>query len=192
MKQVLLLFSLVILLVACQSEDRSPIKVEMYNNSDDVIGTAKITEQPEGVQFKLSLEGMQPGFHGIHVHEFAKCENPDFKTAGSHYNPNGKQHGLMHPKGAHLGDLPNIEVGGDGTVNAELMLPEATLMDGKNSLLSNDGTSLIIHEGQDDGVSQPSGDSGARIACGKIQMDTNQDEAPTDPTESNKKQEKQK
>lgn len=184
-----LLIILLLFLTACQPNDETSRTVNMYNSDGDMIGTAKLNERPEGVLIKLKLEGLEPGFHGIHVHEFAKCKGPAFKSAGSHVNPEGNEHGLMHPKGAHLGDLPNIEADSGGLADAELMLPKATLLDGKNSLIEGGGTSLVITAGQDDGVSQPSGDSGPRIACGKISNDDqNPGNSPTDPTQSNEKQ----
>ncbi|MRH44766.1 superoxide dismutase family protein [Aquibacillus halophilus] len=178
-----------LLLTSCQEQERTPLEVSMYNGNDDSIGTATLSEQPDGVKIKLSVEGLEPGLHGIHVHEFPECEGPDFKSAGNHLDTEGNEHGLMHPEGAHLGDLPNIEVGEDGTVETELVLSGATLMDEKNSILQNDGTALIIHEKQDDGVSQPAGDAGSRIACGTISLDENKSEPPTDPTESNEEEE---
>lgn len=179
-------FIVTLLLVsACTTQNRSILEIEMYNPEGDSLGTAKFTEQPDGVQVKVSVTGLEPGFHGIHVHEFPKCEGPDFKSAGNHFNPDSKLHGLMHPEGSHAGDLPNLEAGGDGKVDVELMLSGATLKDGKGSLLKGEGTSLIIHEAQDDGVSQPAGDAGARIACGKITLEeANQKETSSDPTES--------
>lgn len=187
----LIVILLILFVSACQGNANTSRSVDMYNSAGDLIGTATLTEQPEGVKVKLKLEGLPPGLHGIHVHEFPKCEGPDFKSAGSHLNPEGKEHGLMHPEGAHLGDMPNIEADPDGLVDAELMIPGATLMDGKKSLLKEDGTSLVIHEGQDDGVSQPSGNSGPRIACGEIKADleAGNEKNPTDPTEFNEKQE---
>ncbi|MFD2760710.1 superoxide dismutase family protein [Lentibacillus juripiscarius] len=180
-----------ILLTACQAPDEETSRtVEMYNTSGDMIGTAKLTEAEGGVNVKLKLEGLEPGYHGIHVHEYARCDGPDFKTAGNHLNPTGNQHGRMHPEGAHLGDLPNLEADSGGLVDAELMLPEATLLDGKKSLLKGEGTSLVIHEGQDDGISQPGGNSGARIACGLIaEEEQKTSETPTDPTNFNEEQE---
>lgn len=167
--------------------------VEMYNGSGDMVGTATLNESPDGVSIKLKLEGLDPGFHGIHVHEFSSCEGPDFESAGNHFDPEGKEHGLMHPKGAHLGDLPNIEADGSGLVDAELMLAGATLLDGKTSILRGEGTSLVVHKQQDDGVSQPSGESGERILCGEIKSDVDSDanteETPSDPTETNEEQE---
>lgn len=183
-----------VFLAACQSQENDMTRnVEMYNGSGDMVGTATLNESPDGVSIKLKLEGLDPGFHGIHVHEFSSCEGPDFESAGNHFDPEGKEHGLMHPKGSHLGDLPNIEADGSGLVDAELMLAGATLLDGKTSILRGDGTSLVVHQQQDDGVSQPSGDSGERILCGEIKSDVDSDnnteESPSDPTETNEKQE---
>ncbi|MFD1020523.1 superoxide dismutase family protein [Thalassobacillus hwangdonensis] len=187
--RLLMICGLFLLLAACQNESRSFIEVGMYNPDGDMIGTAKLTEKPEGVQVKLSVEGLEPGPHGIHIHEYPKCEGPDFTSAGNHFNPTGKMHGLMNAEGAHIGDMPNVEPGETGLAEAELMVAEATLKDGKNSLVKGEGTSIVIHAGPDDGMSQPSGDSGERIACGVIQL--NKDgELPTDPTEQNKKKEK--
>lgn len=180
-----------VFLVACQQGDETVRKVDMYNAGGDMIGTATLAEQPDGVKVKLKLEGLKPGFHGIHVHEYPKCEGPDFKSAGNHLDPEGKEHGLMHPDGAHLGDLPNIKADADGLVDAELMLANATFKDGKKSILKGEGTSLIITEDMDDGVSQPGGDSGPRIACGEMKTNpkpTGSKETPTNPTENNEKQ----
>ena len=187
----LIIFIIILFLAGCQMDAETNRNVDIYNSDGDLIGTAGLSEQPDGVQIKLKLEGLAPGFHGIHVHEYPNCQGPDFKSAGNHFNPEGKEHGLMHPEGPHLGDLPNIEADSDGLVEAELMLAGATLLESKNSLLRGEGTSLIIDEAQDDGVSQPSGNSGVRIACGEIKTDPNADstESPTDPTEFNEKQE---
>ena len=159
----------IIFLTACTSNTDEALKeVAMLNADGDKLGTATLTEDAEGVSIKLKLEGVEPGWHGIHVHEFAKCEPPDFASAGNHFNPEDSEHGLMNPEGPHLGDLPNVEADGDGKIDVELELPEATLLDGKNSLTREDGTSLVLHDSPDDGYTQPSGDSGERIACGEI------------------------
>ncbi|WP_106496817.1 superoxide dismutase family protein [Lentibacillus sp. Marseille-P4043] len=182
---------LILFVSSCQGDDAETARsVDMYNKSGDLIGTAALTEQPDGVKVKLKLEGLTPGLHGIHVHEFPSCKGPDFKSAGNHYDPEGKEHGLMSPEGAHLGDMPNIEADADGLADAELMIAGATLLDGKKSLLKEDGTSIVIHKQQDDGVSQPSGDSGPRVACGEIKANpkAGKEKTPTDPTEFNEKQ----
>ncbi|ASN07331.1 superoxide dismutase [Virgibacillus necropolis] len=163
----------------------------MYNPSGDMVGTATLKEQPEGVSVKVKVEGLKPGLHGIHVHEFPKCEGPDFKSAGNHFNPEGKDHGAMHPKGPHLGDLPNVEADSSGVVDVELMLAGATMLEGKKSLFKDQGKSLIIHSDMDDGVSQPSGDSGERLICGEIKLKAEgSKESPPDPTENNEEKKK--
>lgn len=184
----LLFMILILLLSSCQNDSQTARSIDMYNTSGDMVGTAKLTEQPGGVKLILKVEGLSPGFHGIHVHEYPKCEAPDYKSAGSHFNPEGKEHGLMFPEGAHLGDLPNVEADGSGLVDTELMLAGATLLSGNKSIVEN-GTSLIIDEGQDDGMSQPGGDSGARIICGELKQKTDVKESPTDPTQTERKQE---
>ncbi|MFC0523909.1 superoxide dismutase family protein [Pontibacillus salicampi] len=192
MKLFLYASVMILLLAGCNSQNRSAMEIEMYNVSSDALGTATISQGANGVDVKLSLTGLEPGYHGIHVHEFAKCEQPDFQSAGNHLNPDGKVHGLMNPEGAHLGDLPNIEADSSGKVEAELTLPEATLQDGKTSLLRNNGTSLIITAGEDDGMSQPSGNGGERIACGKIQLEeSNKQDAPSNPAEDGTDQQKE-
>lgn len=191
MKRFIPLVMVLMIGSACNSQVRSPLEIEMYNAAGDSLGTATLSEQPDGVQIKLKLEGLTPGFHAIHVHEFPECDGPDFKSAGNHYNPDSKKHGLMHPEGPHLGDLQNIEVEGDGTVDAEIMANKATLKDDKYSLLTGGGTSLIIHAGQDDGVSQPAGNAGERIACGKIQLEEkDQEQDPQNPAETGEEQNK--
>lgn len=190
MRLLPIVFIFLFLLVSCQSHSPSARTVDMYNAPGDMVGTAKLTEQAEGVKVELKVEGLSPGFHGIHVHEFPQCKAPDFKSAGNHFNPEGKKHGLMHPDGAHLGDMPNIEADESGLVEGELIIPEATLLDGNKSIVQK-GTSLIIDEEQDDGVSQPSGDSGARIICGEIKPDAkgSKKESPTDPTDTENQEE---
>ncbi len=156
------------ILSGCMEKEITKMDVEMFNASGDSLGTINVSEQPEGVQLKVLLEGLPEGEHGLHIHEKGKCEAPDFKTAGNHLNPDDKQHGLLHPEGSHAGDLPNI-ISENGKVDAQLMAPQLTLKaDKKNSLLPEEGTSLVITEGKDDGMTQPAGESGQRIACGEI------------------------
>ena len=140
-----------------------PVTVELKDAKGASIGTAKITGKGNGSQIHLDLKNLTPGTHAIHVHETAKCEAPDFKTAGAHLNPDKKQHGMNNPQGRHAGDLPNIDVKRNGTAKATL---DAKGID----LFQNGGTSLVIHEKADDYKTDPSGNSGARIACGVIQL----------------------
>lgn len=117
----------------------------------------------------LEAEKLAPGKHGIHFHNVGKCDTPDFKTAGDHFNPTSKQHGFNNPKGYHSGDLPNINVNEDGKVDADITSAHVTLLRGKpNSLLKEGGTAIVIHEKEDDYMTDPSGNSGNRIACGVI------------------------
>jgi len=175
----LLLTLSIMILISC--EQKTARTIDMYNPSKDMVGTVKLTEQPDGVKAKVKVEGISPGFHGIHIHEFPDCSGSDFKNAGNHLNPTRKEHGLMNSKGAHLGDLPNIKVGSDGKMKGEVTVIDGTLLDGKNSIMES---SIVITEGKDDGVTQPGGESGKRIICGEIKKKSKQDkESPTDPTE---------
>ena len=133
------------------------------------VGTATFTGSGSMVQMKLKVSGLTPGKHGIHVHEAGKCDGPDFKSAGGHFNPHGKKHGVQSDQGAHAGDLRNLEVKADGTATLQLTLPGTTLDPGeKNSLLDADGSAVVIHAKEDDEKTDPSGNSGDRIVCGII------------------------
>ena len=155
-------------LAGCTEQKITKMDVEMFNTVGDSLGKIKLTEQSSGVKMEVNLQGLPAGDHAIHFHDKGKCTAPEFKSAGSHFNPENKEHGLLHPKGAHAGDLPNLIVEDDGSVKAELMAPNVTLKDGKKSLFTKEGTSIVIHDGKDDGMTQPAGDSGKRIACGEI------------------------
>jgi Cu-Zn family superoxide dismutase len=143
--------------------------VELMDNSGNLVGTAELIEEDEGVRMKVNAKDLPEGTHGFHFHEVGKCEGPDFESAGGHFNPTGTSHGLDHDEGPHAGDLANLEVGADGTVDEEFFVTRVTLENGEiNSLLQEGGTALVIHAAADDGKTQPSGDSGDRIACGVV------------------------
>jgi Cu-Zn family superoxide dismutase len=120
----------------------------------------------DGVRFSGKLTDLPPGPHGFHIHENGKCDAPDFESAGGHFNPTGKHHGDKNPDGPHAGDLGNIGVRANGMIDVSVLATGVTLQSGANSLLKPGGTSLVLHESPDDAMTDPSGNSGARIACG--------------------------
>ncbi|MGN2273591.1 superoxide dismutase family protein [Priestia megaterium] len=146
-----------------------PVKVNLTNTSGKKVGEATLTEAKNGVQIKLTAQGLSPGRHGFHIHEIGKCEVPDFKTAGAHFNPFKREHGFKNTKGPHAGDLLNLEVAPNGKVDTEIFASLVTLQEGKpNSLLDMDGSALVIHDKVDDYTTDPSGNSGDRIICGVV------------------------
>jgi Cu-Zn family superoxide dismutase len=116
----------------------------------------------------ISIAGLAPGLHGLHIHESGRCAPPDFASAGGHFNPTVRHHGLQNPEGPHLGDLPNLLVEADGSADTSFSLDPLLLRPGPLSLLDSAGTALVIHAERDDQRSDPSGGSGDRIACGTI------------------------
>ncbi|MEI7028359.1 superoxide dismutase family protein [Paenibacillus sp. y28] len=152
-----------------EPEAVQPVTVEIKNTNGEAIGSATLRQMKAGVQIEVEVSGLTPGLHGFHIHQNGTCEPPEFKSAGDHFNPDGKQHGFENPRGFHNGDLPNLEVNQDGKASAVMVAKKVTLETGApNSLLKPGGTSLIIHEKVDDYKTDPSGNSGARIACGII------------------------
>lgn len=129
-------------------------------------GEVIVAQGDNGLLVNIKAQGMSPGPHGVHIHETGKCEGPDFKSAGGHWNPAGKQHGFDNPQGAHAGDFFNLDIGADGTGSLEAMISGGKLSDGEIALLDEDGAAVIVHEGPDDLKTDPSGDSGGRLACG--------------------------
>jgi len=143
--------------------------VELKDANGASIGKATIKEAKKGVRVELDVKKLPPGLHAIHIHEKPECTPPDFKSAGGHFNPEGKKHGLHNPEGAHAGDMYNFSVSGDGESRAKLRNEQVTLNpDAPNSLVGNGGTSLVIHAEADDMKNDPAGNAGPRIACGVI------------------------
>ena len=137
----------------------------LINASGQTIGTVRAWQTAGGVTFRVIASGLPHGVHGVHVHAVGKCDPPDFASAGPHWNPTGKKHGMSNPAGPHAGDLPNVVVKANGVLGATLVLSAASM----SSLIDADGAALVIHAAADDNMTDPSGNSGARIACAVLQ-----------------------
>ena len=133
----------------------------LHNGAGMAVGNATARQAGDALKVSVEVQGLTPGLHGVHVHAVGKCDAPDFATAGGHWNPTAHQHGSMNPAGPHAGDLPNIEVGADGRGKIVFTLPGSY-----EGLLDEDGAALVVHAGQDDLKTDPSGNSGGRVACG--------------------------
>lgn len=132
------------------------------------LGTLTLTESGQSIAFSGRLTGLPPGEHGIHIHTVGQCDAPKFEAAGDHWNPTNKKHGKDAPGGPHFGDLPNLTVGQDRSATVQTTTPGGTLRSA-NAALDADGAAVVVHAKRDDYKTQPSGDSGDRIACGVVE-----------------------
>ena len=130
--------------------------------SGAAVGRATAMDVAGGIRYTIDASAMPPGTHGAHIHTTGRCDAPDFASAGGHWNPTAMKHGTMNPMGPHEGDLPNLIVGTGGRATLAVTVPGQTMA----QLLDADGAALVIHAGPDDLKTDPSGDSGGRIACG--------------------------
>jgi Cu-Zn family superoxide dismutase len=144
------------------------LEISFVGANGEDFGKATLREHKGGVKIALDLKGLPPGKHGFHFHEKGLCEKPSFESAGAHYNPDAKEHGRKARNGPHAGDMKDLNVKKDGTYRKEITNPHVTLAEGPRSLLKEGGTALVIHAKSDDQKTQPSGDSGERIACAVV------------------------
>jgi len=168
--------SIIIALVALFSvpgcttpQDRSTIvgSAQLTSSDGEPAGSADLFVHDNQLMISVAASGLDEGAHGFHLHTTGACDAPDFGSAGGHLDPNDNLHGRLTPGGSHLGDLPNVEAGADGTATATAFVsddPSAALED----MFDADGTAVIIHAKADDYRTQPSGAAGKRVICGVL------------------------
>ena len=142
-------------------------RAELRDAAGRVVAQAEVREVDGGLRIVVDAAGVGPGVHGVHIHAVGRCDPPGFESAGPHWNPTGRQHGRENPQGAHLGDLPNLTIGSGGRGRLEFTAAGAQLR-GERGALDRDGAAVVIHATADDNRTDPSGNSGARIACGVL------------------------
>jgi Cu-Zn family superoxide dismutase len=166
-------------LVACSGEQEAGTgtlseapAVPLVSPTGEIIGEVRGGDSDDGATLIVEAQGLPPGPHGMHIHDVGICEGPGFESAGPHWNPTGRQHGGQNPQGAHMGDLENITVGQDGQLRVQVLVPGTYLRaegrdtrPGARQILDASGAALVIHASPDDYRTDPSGNSGARIAC---------------------------
>jgi Cu-Zn family superoxide dismutase len=151
-----------------QSSSDNAAVAELKNTAGQSVGTARFAQAGNVVRIVVEARGLPPGPHGVHVHAVGKCDPPDFNSAGPHFNPLNKQHGALNPQGSHAGDLPNLTVAPDGTGRMETTTEQLSLGSGPLTVWDADGSALVVHANADDFKTDPTGNSGSRIACGVL------------------------
>ena len=171
--RILIVPTIALAIAGCSAvEPRGGPPMPMINSSGQQIGAVRAWQTAGGVTFRIDATGLPHGVHGIHVHAVGRCDTPGFDSAGSHWNPAARKHGINNPTGPHAGDLPNVVVAANGVLGETVTLSGANLTappGAPGALLDADGAALVIHASADDNVTDPSGNSGARIACAVIQ-----------------------
>jgi Cu-Zn family superoxide dismutase len=148
------------------AQDRAGADIK--NAQGNTVGTASLRETKNGLLIIVDAKGLPPGLHAVHIHAVGKCESSAFTSAGGHFNPLNKKHGLKNPDGPHAGDLPDLYVNKDGVGRYEALMESVTLGAGETSVFDADGSAIVIHATADDNMTDPAGNSGDRIACGVI------------------------
>lgn len=142
-------------------------RADLSDASGQPVGSATLTQTPHGVLISARLHNLPSGDHAFHVHAVGECR-PPFTSAGGHFNPTNRQHGIKNPAGMHSGDMPNITIPESGSVQFEVLNTAISLEEGGNGVFDEDGAALVVHADADDYKSDPAGNAGARIACGVI------------------------
>jgi len=165
-------------LAACGGQARGPggaklpdpvANASLFDTSGTRVGLATFSEVDGKGQMGISVSGLTPGKHGVHIHETGACTPPDFESAGAHFNPASKQHGLENPEGPHAGDLPNLIVEADGSADSTFAVSSGLLAQGPESMIGAQQRAFVIHADPDDQKTDPSGNSGSRVVCGVIE-----------------------
>jgi Cu-Zn family superoxide dismutase len=155
-------------IVVTAADAPPPVPIELRRADGSLVGRAMVWQGPTGLEVRVQAAGLPAGHYGVHLHAVGRCEGPDFGSAGPHWNPTGRQHGSLNPRGHHLGDLPNLDVDEHGAGRLEFTIAGASATNGADGIFDADGTAVVIHAGADDYQTDPSGNSGARIACGVL------------------------
>lgn len=142
--------------------------VDLRSATGETMARASVTQGADGASVSIEAAGLQAGTYGVHVHTTGRCDAPAFESAGAHWNPTTRQHGTQNPQGPHQGDLPNLTVGADGRGTVAFVIPGARLTGGDAPMMDADGAAVVVHADPDDYRTDPSGNSGARIACGVL------------------------
>ena len=163
---------------ACGGQARGPggskipeptASASLFDTTGTRVGLVTFSDEKGNGQMGISVTGLTPGQHGMHIHENGACTPPGFESAGAHFNPLGKKHGLLNPEGPHAGDVPNLVVDADGSADTTLAVPTSLLTQGPESMIGAQKRAFVIHADPDDQKTDPSGNSGARVVCGVIE-----------------------
>ena len=159
---------LFLLIASASAGAQTRARADLKDSTGKTIGSAVLSERGGGVLITVNVKGLPQGLHAVHVHAVGKCDAPAFTSAGGHFNPLSKKHGLKNPDGPHAGDLPDMYVNKDGVGRYEALMESMTLGTGETSVFDADGSAVVVHATADDNVTDPAGNSGDRIACGVI------------------------